>query len=647
MNAQFLIAKLAATANDTAWAQAYSTLNFYVVLSISVSEKHDKSVAQIGKETLEKLQREYFSLDEKTLENIKKAVQIVIDSIDKEASYSLVLATNIAETLYIVTASVGQVVIQRQGKLGIIAKGETESIIGFSGALQDGDIAIIQTGEFAHKISLEELKPLITSPNVTEISENIAPLLQSDANGAEAVILLQYVTPEEIPMETPIIDDGEESMPDTDEQNSEPVVSEPKVTESVMGDDNVDEDVKQPEKSVEDPKIEERNTHKDAFILSPDEIESETKKRTRPSPLTILSFVTGHKKLLLLAGIVILIGVLAGSILTQSTRKENLEAQQAINQAVENANLEYEEGLALEDLNRPLALEKFTGAQKILQDTKAKYSDHDDISKLNELLSKVDQKVGGVTSGKKVENAKSILTAKDAKLQNFKSLTLKDGTFAIADTDGTIVMLSEDGDVTDTYSIDAEDLIALNANSESVFALFRNSIVRVDASTGEDTELTELDDALQDIDVFGSNVYTVNSGTNEIEKRAPSGYGAASYVQEELAQKPISLAIDGSVYVLFDDGSIKKFTRGVDDTFAVKGAQGKINNKGLLYIQEDFSNLYVLDQTNQRIIVISTSGEVKQEFSWDMLKNASDFAVDEENKTIYVATTDNLYSFTF
>src|SRR5690606_23946452 len=115
MNSQFLIAKLAATATDTAWSQAYSTLNFYVTISVkldtSAENPPEESLAQIGKELLERLQREYFSLDEKTLESIKTAVSTTVDSVPPSIVYSLVLVTNNASTLYIVTAGEGAVII--------------------------------------------------------------------------------------------------------------------------------------------------------------------------------------------------------------------------------------------------------------------------------------------------------------------------------------------------------------------------------------------------------------------------------------------------------------------------------------------------------------------------------------------------------
>jgi hypothetical protein len=169
MNPQFLIAKLAANASESAWSQAYSTLNFYVVVSVTSQKESDKTLAQSGKELLERLQREYFSLDEKSLESIKKAVENTIASVDKEVAYSLILVTNNAETLYIITAGLGSVAIKRDDKLGIIAQGKESTVLSFSGPLKNQDIIVVQTADFVKKVPPATLAASLDSLNVTDI----------------------------------------------------------------------------------------------------------------------------------------------------------------------------------------------------------------------------------------------------------------------------------------------------------------------------------------------------------------------------------------------------------------------------------------------------------------------------------------------
>src|SRR3989344_2869060 len=79
MDQNILLSKVVANPTDTTWAQAYSTLNLYIVLSIR-SEDAEAGIVTSGKELLEKIQREYFSLDDKNITNIKADDIVVLET---------------------------------------------------------------------------------------------------------------------------------------------------------------------------------------------------------------------------------------------------------------------------------------------------------------------------------------------------------------------------------------------------------------------------------------------------------------------------------------------------------------------------------------------------------------------------------------
>ena len=61
-------------------------------------------------------------------------------------------------------------------------------VTGFSGPLQHNDVLILQTHDFATKIPLTTLRENIATSNISEMAENLAPLLHEGATGAEAAI---------------------------------------------------------------------------------------------------------------------------------------------------------------------------------------------------------------------------------------------------------------------------------------------------------------------------------------------------------------------------------------------------------------------------------------------------------------------------
>lgn len=623
MNPQFLIAKLAANATETAWAQSYSTLNFYVVLSVSSTGETDKSIAQIGKEMLERLQREYFALDEKTLEAIKKAVETVVNGLADEITYSLVLATKVDDTLYLVTASDGQALIYRNGKLGRVAHGTFNEIHGFSGPLKHDDIFILETADFAKRISDSLLQQSFAPDNLTDTAENLAPHLHEGALGTEATILLQYKNPEEAVVPTPIAEEEPEEQ-----------------------DDNTDGEVdKQTEPDAEDKLPAETEPELPETAKT---VPAEKPVRTLPGlPIAVLlTKIRGNRKLIIVLGIIVLALILFGSIWAQTHTKKTAQSSKAVEVALTKAQSEYDEAQALESLNRPLALEKYSAAQQALETVKNKYPDSSEIDKVDALLSKLEGKVGEFSTGTKVDSGKAMLKVTDTKLKNFQSVTIKGGALAVANSTNTIATV-EDSDVDQSDTVDAKALIAITGDEDTVYALANNGVYTFSRSNGDTDNLFKLDSGRTTIDIFGSNIYLLNARDKMIEKYSSSSYEATNYLKDDkkLNGTPISMAIDGSVYVLLADGTIKKYTRGTDDSFTLAGVSGKISDKGLLYTDKDFSNLYILDRTNQRLVVTSKSGEASQELSWDVFGKATDFAIDEGNKKGYVTTKDTLYSF--
>jgi hypothetical protein len=616
MNPQFLIAKLAANATDTSWSQAYSTLNFYVALSVSSTETTTDPLAQIGKETLEKLQREYFSLDEKTLDSIKLAVENTISSVDKSLTYSLVLVTNTADTLLIITAEEGSVLIKRGDKLGVIAQGQKGSVLSFSGPLKHHDIVVVQTTDFSRKISKNVISESLNTTDVTDISENIAPLIHSGASGGEAAIILLYTDPE---MDSPLPEEEENTL-------------------------EKKEEIPLDEKPVESKKFEE-----EVNDVTPAKTDSQ---RSSIFPLTpdvnLITKLKEKRKMILGLAILLLIIGLVGTLYFRSRQETSAENSVAITQALTTAQSEYDEGVALEPLNRPLAIDKFNSAQKILTDTKNKYPNDPETEQVTSLLSKVEQKLSEFSSGTKVENGEKLASSSDLELDSINSISVKGGTLFVTNKSNTLVTLSESGEIEETHELDSSTIIdATAANSEFAFVLTNSGVLRVNLKNGTENELFELDSARQAVEIYGSNIYLLNSSDNMVEKYAPSAYAATDYLTESLTKRANGLSIDGSVFVLYEDGTIEKFTRGAKDSFALSALQGKIGKKSYLYTEEDFTNVYILDTGNQRLLAVSQTGEVKQEFSWDIFKNANDFAVDEKNKIIYISTPQDIYSFTF
>src|SRR5439155_24514217 len=123
----------------------------------------------------------------------------------------------------------------------------------------------------------------------------------------------------------------------------------------------------------------------------------------------------------------------------------------------------------------------------------------------------------------------------------------------------------------------------------------------------------------------------------------------SSYLASDtkLATMPASMTIDSSVWLLGENGTIQKFTKGLQDSFAVKRYTQPISKTSLLYTDVDFESLYILDLTNKKIIVVNKDGTYKRQFDVKEFGDLISFSVDEKNKKMFVATEKTVFSFEF
>ncbi len=119
------------------------------------------------------------------------------------------------------------------------------------------------------------------------------------------------------------------------------------------------------------------------------------------------------------------------------------------------------------------------------------------------------------------------------------------------------------------------------------------------------------------------------------------------------SQKPefttaLSMDIDGSIYVLFSNGSLEKYTAGAKDDFSIVGLDKPIQKPLKVITDADFKQIYVADGEEGRILAFDTDGvlafQIKPELGgeWTQLKS---FDVSVDEKTFYVLSGTKVYEF--
>lgn len=130
---------------------------------------------------------------------------------------------------------------------------------------------------------------------------------------------------------------------------------------------------------------------------------------------------------------------------------------------------------------------------------------------------------------------------------------------------------------------------------------------------------------------FGTNVYVLDKGEGEIWRyRAVEGDDwvrqrwLAPGISPDFSQT-VDMAIDGDVWVLDGDGSVRRYSRGASTGFSVSGF-GEAVEACCIEVNE---GVFVLDKAKERVIEYSDEGVFLKQMVWESVGLISDMAVVE------------------
>ena len=153
--------------------------------------------------------------------------------------------------------------------------------------------------------------------------------------------------------------------------------------------------------------------------------------------------------------------------------------------------------------------------------------------------------------------------------------------------------------------------------------------------------------SIQDLGVYGDNIYVLDSKASQIFKypESDNSFGTASrWLQEnyDLTQAG-SLAIDGSIYTIDQNGHITKFLKGRVEDFNYHEPRPSIGAGAIIKTFRDSDYLYIIDPPSHRIVIMDKEGNIKDQFTSAKFDQLTDLAVDREKKAIYLLNNNHLY----
>jgi len=347
MDNNISFSKIVATPTLNSWSQAYNAGKLFAVLSLEKTKDVQdlESLNMLGKDLLERLEQEFFTIEDKNLESIKTAIVNTFQIQAEGVNFSFAAGAFINNILYLFGLGNGKAFIKRDGGFGsaLDSSPDPKSVVASSGFIKDNDLIVLSTDAFSKEISNDELNTNL-SGLPSEITESLAPKVHKAENGKISAIVIKYGKPKVDP-------------PDTQDELAESLRAG-EVEEEVI------------EKSVSP-------FEKYLSLLK--------SKLRRPN----LKIAPTRKVFLALT--IIIVFVLLSSIFLAIQNQNKAKIHALFLQVSSDAQKKYDNGQSLSDLNKNLARDSFLSAQKILADNKDKFPPKSkELTQIQDLLKKVE-----------------------------------------------------------------------------------------------------------------------------------------------------------------------------------------------------------------------------------------------------------------
>jgi hypothetical protein len=579
-------AKLVATPTDLSWSQVYNAGNLFACLSLTIQDSLADDDAQepvslhaLGKDILSILESEFFTLEKKSVHAIKEAIKASINHVPSSVVANLSLALFKDSILYVFIAGGGKILMKRGGKVGTLLENvETiqSNILTASGFLHNNDMVIIETEQFAKDISTETIDSALELALPSDIAEALSPQIHEKDDGGQAAIIITYKG----------VGDERSEYQDANEQEEAPTQKEHAI-----------EELYAPE--------EEEPVHK--LISDKKHFSSNLPHIKLPG---IRSFHLSHRKKLFLSVAVLILALLVASIVFTRNKQGQAKQHELFVTIFEPAQKSYDEGKALESLNKSLSRDDFLRAEKLLKDNQGKFEkESSEAKQLSELLAKVQAALGPQTSSADTTSAKEAAAGASSLLEAEKSHA--DGL--AFGHDGTVVYIATAKAVTRGQA----DVIKNDKDWEKP----------------------------QAITPYQGNLYMLDQKNGLLKYTAGgTGYVKSSYFKKSPdLSTATGMAVDGSVWILLADGSIYKYTKGESDGFKIKGLEKPFSSPTKLFTNLDTESIYILDRGNGRVVKLAKDGTFQSEYVNKLIQQAKDFDISEEDKKIYILSGDKIY----
>jgi len=615
--------KLTANPGEGGWAQVHEFKpedkeklalrgHLFAVVATSKQEEGVDSVV-LGREVLARLHEEYFGKTKlKAFNALKNAIEKVINEFTESlGQVEIAAAVLLQDVVYSAAGGGSQAAVFREGMLAKILISKKGEVVSASGYPQEDDIFLLGTASLFESLGEGIIKAALTSGKPQEIVESLAPAVHSKKEGGNlGLVVIKFEKPEVFEIGRPEKESKEKSSV------KDLKISPPPLLQKVMNRLSAIK-IKFPKKRI---------------YVRREEVEVE---------------VVQKRKVAVSIGAILVI-LLIVSIGFGIRQKKIGETRSRYEGRLTEAQHEFEEAIRLFSLNPERARELFIHSRNLSEELLGEgVSDRD----LDELKKNLEQNRGYILGEYKIEPELFIDISLLSEGLIGDDLAASAGQLFVLDKNGKrIVQVSIDTKKTEVVAgpeqIDEVDDIAAYAervfilNSSGVFEVGEEKKKAVDADwEGEVLAYT-----------YAGNLYILEKGNSEIWRYPGTGETFSSRqrwlapgVEPDLGNI-FSWTIDGSIWFLSETGGIFKYTRGNQDSLTIASVVPNLSSPSAIYTNEELEFVYILEKENQRVVVIDKEGNYQAQYLNEVIGEAKNLAVSEEEGKIIFLTETKLYS---
>lgn len=215
-------------------------------------------------------------------------------------------------------------------------------------------------------------------------------------------------------------------------------------------------------------------------------------------------------------------------------------------------------------------------------------------------------------------------------------------TLNVVTNERGVIPLSGEADPALGVTLKNNDLILLTT-TPSLLKVSNNSLAPIKETFANNKIVNAISLA-----AYANNVYALVPADSAIYlfARVEEGYGEAeSWIKDSAVSlhDAISLAIDGSAYILKGNNEVLKLFRGAPAEFSLNNLPD-IDKLVSIQTFENWNSLYLFDREGQALIITDKNGNFQKRYRWDEA-SVRQILVDEPGRKAYLMSDTVIFSF--